>query len=290
MSKHTDLRLIDKPLYRYWQAIYLSFFSPKIYLDAFKRWNGFGALYVLFVLMIFCLPFSLRLMFFMHQYIHSNLLTPFTQMPILYIQNGEISIDEKMPFIVKNASGEVTAIIKESGSFEDEQKANPKLSILITKNTINIKPPNTETFLGIPLTFSNQEAMSQTLSESDTEIFNPKDLIDNRIIKNVIWSLLIALYPLIVLLFYAMYLVLLFTLPFLGQVCSQSLFGFKVRFGQACRIFALAVTPQIALFFTLASFNMLKLIPNYSYLILMAIYFFLALAAVKRESKKMVHA
>ena len=36
------LKLIDAPVYRYWDALYMSFYSRRLYVDVGKRWRGLG--------------------------------------------------------------------------------------------------------------------------------------------------------------------------------------------------------------------------------------------------------
>lgn len=52
------LRKVDAPFYNYWQAIVLSFFSSRLYVDVGKRWKGLGFRYLL--LIVFCFLFHLH--------------------------------------------------------------------------------------------------------------------------------------------------------------------------------------------------------------------------------------
>ncbi len=47
------LKPIDAPAYGYWKALYMSFYSTRLYVDVGKRWRGIGLLYLLFFVVVF---------------------------------------------------------------------------------------------------------------------------------------------------------------------------------------------------------------------------------------------
>src|SRR5476651_2545843 len=59
-KEKNKLKLIDAPVYGYWKALYMSFYSRRLYVDIGKRWHGFGLVYLLLAIAVLSLPFALR--------------------------------------------------------------------------------------------------------------------------------------------------------------------------------------------------------------------------------------
>jgi hypothetical protein len=57
-SAKASIQLIDKPHYGYWQALFMACYSNLIYLDAAKRWRGFGLPYLLLFSTLLSVPFA----------------------------------------------------------------------------------------------------------------------------------------------------------------------------------------------------------------------------------------
>lgn len=290
MSKNKDLRLIDKPLYNYWQAIVRSFYSPRLYLDVSKRWRGMGALYILLVVAVFSIPLSIRFIGYMTDYINNDVLAPLEKMPPLYVQGGQISIDEPMPYKIKNDHGQVVAIIDTKADIKQLPYKYPNLATIIAKDAIYFRQPKPQQFLGSNLLIIDKEFSEYKLRPEDTEVFDPKQWIEQSGVLTVRLIAQVLIYPIVVIFFYALYFVLLITLPMLGQLLAQVFFNFKLRYIEACRIFAVAATPQMLLFFLLLTFNVAFPGLGFIYVAILAGYYCFALAFIKREKKKMVHA
>ncbi len=290
MSKNKSLRPIDKPHFNYWQAMYLSFFSPKLYVDVFKRWKGMGVLYLLLVILIISTPISFRAADFMMKYIDLQLIMPFKKMPTLYIQNGQISIDKKVPFIIKNDEGKIIAIIDTSGKINEFSSKYPDLSVLVTKDAFYFRQPQPTMFLGLPVSTMGDSITKQPIGPNDTEVISPTKLINQDSVKNLRRLAIVFTFPVIFATIYAIYLVFLFTLPMLGQFFANVFFSFSLKYKQSCRIFAVALTPQICLFLVLMAFDLS--IPGIGlvHMILVLFYYSMALAFIKRDHKKLVQA
>ncbi|GGI75645.1 DUF1189 family protein [Legionella impletisoli] len=289
MSKNKELRVIDKPIYRYWQAIYLSFYSPSLYRDVSKRWKGVGAFYILLVIAIGCVPLSIRVIHYMTDYIDQELLAPIKLIPPLYIQGGEVSLDKPMPYFVKNKSGNVVAIVDTTGKITEITSQYPHLVLLITKNKLYFRePPPPPLFKTTPVSSAEKKIKVQKISEGDTEVFDAKQWIENSGVLNIRLLVQVMVYPVMLVLFYSIYLVLLLTLPLLGQILAQVFFSFKLKYIEACRVFAVAATPQMLLFFILMTFDIAFPGLGFVYLALLAGYFYYALACIKFERHKMV--
>ncbi|WP_133129282.1 DUF1189 family protein [Legionella yabuuchiae] len=289
MSKSKELRLIDKPIYHYWQAIFLSFYSPSLYRDVSKRWKGVGAIYLFLVIAIGCVPLSVRVISYMTDYIDNELIAPLEKIPKLYIQGGQISLDKPMPYMIKNKSGNVVAIVDTTGKIKEITPEYPHLVLLITKNKLYFRePPPPPLFKATTVPVAEKEVKVQTISDEDTEIFDAKAWIQHSGVFNVRLMVQVLVYPVMLILFYSIYLVLLLTLPLMGQILASVFFNFKLKYIEACRVFAVAATPQIIVFFILMTFDIAFPGLGFVYLALLAGYFYYALACIKFERHKMV--
>ena len=77
-------------------------------------------------------------------------------------------------------------------------------------------------------------------------------------------------------------------LAFIGQLFAIIIFKFKLKFKESCRLFLVASTPQVAVFFAFHTANISLPGEPTVYTILLAAYFSFAVLSVRRESKKMV--
>jgi hypothetical protein len=59
-NKEMESTSSTKARYHYWQAFILSLYSPKLYVDVAQRWRGFGLNYLLLLVALLCIPFSIR--------------------------------------------------------------------------------------------------------------------------------------------------------------------------------------------------------------------------------------
>jgi len=91
------LKPIDTPVYRYWAALYKSFYSRNLYVDVGKRWHGLGILYLLLAIVLFSIPVALKTSLNLGRSFEEQLIDPLNQLPILYMQNGELTFDKPMP-------------------------------------------------------------------------------------------------------------------------------------------------------------------------------------------------
>lgn len=285
--QRTDKALvdIDTPAYGYFQALYLSFYSRRLYVDVGKRWKGFGILYTLLLLAILTLPMGIKWSMIYQEMFVTQLLEPINLIPKLTIQNGNLIFDKPMPFFIKNSKGEIVTIIDASGEINTiDNKKYPQLFTLITKNNIQFKSPNLSQYVqGL-----EQSNSVYTFDKNDNEIFDPQVWGQKgglNTIKNLT-SLLV--YPLLFSLFTSLILTLIPVMALLGTFFSTLFFKFTLTFKQACRLIAVASTPAQLLFFIVITFyNGLTGI-GIPLVALVAAYFCFALVFLKKESKQVI--
>ena len=288
-KKNQNLRPIDAPIYNYWQAIYLSFYSPRLYMDVVKRWRGFGFLYLLFIIALASIPFSVRVIHGFDRYFHEEVTVPISKLPLLYVQNGQVIFDEPMPYLIKNKKGEVIDIIDTTGAVSDINALYPKLNLLITKYKIYSRYPKLNLFFEQTDEVNQGLVNVQTLNPSMNEVFNVQEWIKSGRLERLKIIIELLLYPTIVLILYGMYLVIMVVFGYTAIIFAQIVLKYKLKFKEGVRLFVVTGTPQVILFyiiFTLGlNFNGIGLIQ----LILLGLYFNYAVVLLKRDSKRLVN-
>lgn len=287
-KKKQPMRLIDKPLYSYWQALYLSLFSRRLYIDVAKRWRGYGLLYLLLVVAIACIPLSARIIYNFNHYFDEQMLSPLKKLPVLYIQNGKVQFDKPMPYFIKNKQGKIVVIIDTTGAITGMNEMYPDLTILITKDTIIFRPPKFQLYLAKPQDLKGENVYAQRLNKESNEVFDAKQWIKTSGINHVKWVAEVLVYPLVTGFAFGMDIVILFFFSLIGQLLSIIVFKYKISFKESCRLFLVAATAQVAVVFIFLAANITLSGIGYFFLVLSFVYYCFAVLSVRRESQKMV--
>ena len=122
--------------YNYLQAIYMSFYSRRLYRDVANNW-GLGVVLYLFVLLVLCvlvLMFKYQPMILIATEKFSN--TYITQMPELTIDKGQVTTPQQKPYFIGTPSGNILAIIDTSGRYTNLDKVPKSTRILLTKDSL----------------------------------------------------------------------------------------------------------------------------------------------------------
>ncbi|KTD19302.1 Protein of uncharacterised function (DUF1189) [Legionella lansingensis] len=282
------LRKVDVPLYNYLQALVLSFFSNRLYVDVGKRWKGFGILYLLFVTCLLAIPFAVRINLEFNNFFEEQIINPLKQIPPLYIQNGKVSLDKPMPYLIKNKKGEVVTIIDTTGEINAIDDRYPDLTTLITKDKFFYRVPPPHFFFAKGVQPIKNPVYSQTLSESINQVFDGEAWIKSSGIERIKWLSQVIVYPTIALLFFVIFLILFLVFALMGQFVAKLFFNLTISYKQTCRLLMVAATPQIVVLLLGLTFNLL--FPGFGLLLLVLLfgYFCFAVISLKRESQKLV--
>lgn len=283
-----SLRKIDAPFYGYWQALVLSFFSRRLYVDVGKRWSGLGIIYLLLAIFIFSIPFSLRIILEFNQFFEQEIIEPLKQLPPIVIQNGQVSFDKKMPYFVKNKSGMVVSIIDTTGTVTTIDKTYPALTTLITKDKFFYRVPSPKFFFTKDMNQTEDAVYAQPLSKNLNQIFDGNSWVSSSGIMRVKLLSQIIIYPTIALLFFVLYLIFLLVFALMGQFIANLFFHFSISYKQSSRLLMVSATPQIAVLLLGLTFNWLFTGFGLLLIILLAAYFGFAVLSLKRESQQLV--
>jgi len=287
------LEPIDTRVYRYWQALYLAFYSRRLYVDVAKRWKGFGFIYCFIFLSVAVIPFSVKSMVDFNQYVSTDLLVPFSKIPIFKIQDGQVVFNKKMPYHIKNKMGQDIVIIDTTGEIDKITNKYPHLSMLITKDKYYFRSPK---LLFLKDDSANQRYFEteriQTYSLRDVEngVFDAASWVKSSGLLSVKNFFLAAIYPILVSGFFGLFSTLLLVFAMMGQIASITIFKYKLKFKPACRITMVSSSVGIFFFLCIKALQWNSTFMNYLSTCLVCMYFSYAVLAVKRESKQLVHA
>lgn len=288
-KRNKNIRLIDAPLYHYWQAIYCSFYSSRLYIDVVKRWRGYGFLYLLMMISLVTIPASIRLIYDFDRYFNEEILQPVSMFPLLYVQNGDVVFDKPMPYFIKNKKGEVIDIIDTTGKVTNITSKYPKLVFLMTKNKLYSRLPKLNVFLNTTDISSEDEVHVSKFDKSMNEVFNAEQWTKSTRTQRAKWFVEVLIYPILVFAIYGLYLVIMPLFGYVAIIFAQVVIKHKLKFKEGLRLFIVTSTPQMFLFGVLftsgLSFNGSGILQ----IICMAIYFNCAVLCLKNDSKKMVH-
>lgn len=284
----TKIKKIDAPVYGYWQALYLSFFAKSLYVDVGKRWKGLGTLYLLFMVALMAIPFALKTAVDINHSFEQQLIKPLSQLPQIYVQNGEVSTDAALPYTVKDDKGRIVLMIDTARPMKELLLENPFLSTLITKKELFFKLPTPELFQTVNTEGNQGTAFVQPFGEGTNMVFNGKTFASDNALGTLKLASQAMVYPIAVGTIFASLMVILFVLGFLGQVFSRIFFSFDINFRQGIRLLVVAATPMVLLVMSFLTFNRLFAGVGFILMIVLTFYYSYALYALRAESKQMV--
>lgn len=284
-----QLKPADIPVYGYWSALFMSFYSKRLYIDVGKRWKGTGLLYLLLAIAVFAIPYALKMSLAYGKDFNEQFIDPISQIPTVYIQNGEAHFDKPMPYQIKNDKGQTVIIIDTTGTETQFFKEYPSLSLLITKDTLRYKLP----LPSIPNVVDEQAKrevpdISTPFGKGMNLMFDGESIIKGSSFYGFKYAAQIIIYPVIIGIFYSLLVVFYLVLAFLGQVFSRIFFSFKLGFKQSCRLFMVSATPMLLILIIFLTLNMI--FPGFGFILLMilAAYFSFAIYSLRSESMQMV--
>ncbi|MFJ1267419.1 DUF1189 family protein [Legionella lytica] len=286
-KEKTALKPIDTPVYNYWSALYRSFYSRRLYVDVGKRWKGFGVLYLLLVIAILSVPFFFRMSISLDESFKEQIVNPLLKIPVFYIQNGDVLFDKPMPYYVKNDKGQTVVIIDTTGAVNDFTAQYPYLNILINKNQIAFRIPNPQLFtMGKEAPPSRSTPIVQTFDKGSNLVFDGKKMVEANSVTGLKYASQAVLYPIIVGIFFSIFIVFFLVLALLGQTFSSIFFSFKIPFAASCRMIMVAGTPMLLVLMTILSLNSVFTGLGMILFFLLIAYYSFALYALRAESRQ----
>ncbi len=273
--------------YHFFEAIYKSFFSGKLYVDVVKRWRGFGVLYLFVLLTVLTLPYAARIMLSYQDTMAQSLLVPMEKLPPFSVYEGRVKFHSPMPYLVKNKQDEVIAVIDTTGNVKQlPYFLYPKASVLVTESALHILVPNVDLF-----NRGSMPPVTETVSSfgaNHTVHFSGDAWLESHHMKLIHYALTFSFYPVLLMVYFGVYTTLLFTFTCLGQFVARFIFKVRFTFKAAARLVAVAATPQAVIYFALFTWGHVYPGTGVWYMVLLATYFSLGILAYRRDNTAMV--
>lgn len=291
-KQKNSLGTMELRIYKYWQALFMSLYSGKLYIDVAKRWRGIGLMYCLTLLLFASIPYVVKSMISFNHYVNDNMLVPISKIPEFKMVGGQVQFNHDMPYFIKNSSGEVAIIIDTTNHINEISDKYPDLFMLINKKKYHFRDP-TMNFLKHDIKnqkyYKEQTIDSYDLSKSDNVTFNANSWLEETKFSKLKNICLAAFYPLSVSAFFGIFSVMLIVFSMMGQVASYAIFKHKLLFKQACRLMMVSSTIAVATYLNLKVVDINNFEASFFCMSLAFIYFSYAVLCVRRDSRKLVH-
>ena len=281
---------LDRRQFSLWQALYLAFFSPQIYVDVAKRWPGLCFKYFLLLLFVATLPLTARFELAVYQYYKEHLFEPLQNLPPIVVQSGQVEFEHFMPYRVVNKAHELILVIDTTGFTKRiDHHVDPELTWLLTENTLYFNPPSlkvTPHFI-----ISLEESARQGVFEQDMSgVIVPRDLVNSIHAKLVVYGGVSLIYPCVTAMLFAVLSVIIAAFAWAAQYYVRAVFRYHIGYQATYRLLILALTPPVSICFILAAFDIIFPNGGLYYLVLFAVYFNLGVLAVRRSDRALVFA
>lgn len=267
---------------QYGKTFYASFYSSFLYADIVKRWNGLGIRYLLLLIILGVIPLSWRIVSEFNHFFEEEVLFPIQALPLLSIHHGEITYSQPMPYLIKNHEGEVVSIIDTTGAVSEMNPLYPKLTVLITKNKIDFRPPSYKQFLGLSNNANDNPIYTRTFEQELNGQLSGEEWIHATGISKLNTLVQLAVFPCVTIFYFCFFSILLLILSALVQLYSDIFFNHKIPFKASCRLLSVAATPTLTLFFLMRSINFAVPRIGLDYIVLLLTYISYGLYSAKR--------
>lgn len=215
---------------RFYEVWLLAFFSPKLYREVARTWQGTGFLYLFLLLAVCWIP----LIYFIVNglvFFKTNVFKEFLQaIPAISIVNGELAMKEASSFVFPS-SGDPFLIIDTSGRVDDISKTTAE--ILITKKQMSIQDPQPDS--GQIRHYPLPDTMNMTLEPEELEQ-KLTPLLNNTIF---------FIYPILVFLSLIYRFLQAVFFAVMGFLVLRPIFRARLNYSAVIRIVAVALTPAI---------------------------------------------
>lgn len=122
--------------YNHLQPLVLAFYSKALYRDVGRNWRGVGLLYLLLLAFVCALAFTAHLTLLAKEGV--SIAQPYiAQLPTITLANGEVTIDQPEPYLIKQPQTERTVFIIDTTG-QTSSLANTTALALLTKNKLII--------------------------------------------------------------------------------------------------------------------------------------------------------
>ena len=290
-NNKTNLNALDRRIYTYWQALYLAFFSSRLYIDVGKRWRGLGLTYFLLVIAIASIPLSIVSIMKFNAYYQDQIVDPIKKVPSFGIESGKLYFPYFMPYLIKTKQDNVVVIIDDKLNLTEINAQYPQWMIFITSDRLYIRLPHLSFLPGDVASqlarTDGRDVKMQSFSEIRNDNFNGEYWVEHTNMDSMKRYMMLSIYPCITSLLFTFFGTFLVVLAILGKAFSYTILKFKIGFKQAYRLLVVSSGCGISLFIMSLSFGRLPGLGFYL-MVVIILYFYYAVLSLKRESKSLV--
>ena len=197
-NNKTNLNAMDRRVFKYWEALYLAFYSSRLYVDVGKRWRGFGLAYFFLVIAIAVIPLSIKSILMLNAYFDDQIIFPLQKMPQFEIKNGKLSFDSFMPYLIKNKNGDVVIVVDDKVNLTEVNYAYPHWMLFITADCYYSRMPAPSFFKDTPFESDNlhsKDVTMQPFAEIQSGSFSGGAWLEQAGIGQTKWYFLFSIYP-----------------------------------------------------------------------------------------------
>lgn len=272
-------------LYRYWEILYLSFYRFRVYSEVIHHWRGVGWRYLLLMVVLFSIPYAIRTIIHADHFIQERIIDTLKAIPALEIQKGKLIFDQPMPYLGRDAHGEVVVVVDTTSQVTSVvTPLYPNLSFLITANSIHFRAPKAS-HENVP--FRRFEPQSiVTFPSSESIVISGSAL--THYIAPLRWWIAGTLYPMIVSMLTTLLMIIFGALALLGKLCGRLFLKIRLTYCQACRLLVVSATPATFLLFLGLTLEWRVPWLGVVVLVMVAVYFFMGGIFYKRISQQLV--
>jgi hypothetical protein len=212
----------------YVDALWQSFFSPALYVDVARRWQGIGFLYLLLIVTMSWLPDLVKMQGSLREWNRHAAEGLIRQVPAIDISDGAASADVDTPYFVKDPKdGKILAIIDFTGQYTNLEKSSA--IVLLTRKEVTLKHSSRETRT-YSLSGVKHFAIDQTRVRHWVHLF-------------VTWIVLLIA-PLVIVFTYAFRMIQALIYAAVGMAFANW-FHVKLTYSALLRIACVALTPVV---------------------------------------------
>ena len=115
--------------------LFMSFYSKALYQDVGRNWKKISLLYLLLLLSVCSIPIVFRVHSALSDYLHQEAPKIVKQVPVITIDKGVASVNEEMPYIIKDPESSAPLIIIDTTGKTDSLKGSDAI-VLLTKTKL----------------------------------------------------------------------------------------------------------------------------------------------------------
>ncbi len=208
--------------------LFMSFYSRALYRDVGRNWKGISFLYLLLLIAICWIPVMFRIHSGVSDFLVKEAPAIVRQIPVIRIDHGKVSVDEKMPYFIRNPKKDEPLIIIDTTGQYSSLKGTDAWALLTKTELIMRKSPT--------------EIRTFQMSRIEDLVIN-RAMVYNWIETFRKWFA-VVLYPFAVLASYVYRIIQVLFYAFIGLMFAKNL-GLKLDYQSLVSLAIIADTPSI---------------------------------------------